>query len=183
MWKSLMLAVLCTGSAGCLPVYSVSNAEPTAKYQLVVENDSTATTGQNIFTWAFKNEKCERSPSGMRLGSKFSNGSSSETDIVSISASQEFAFTAVYVDARFGQNRQCNITGAFMPQQDHIYKAKLIASQNVQACKLGVYDVTTGDEQKIQFSMPEHVCMDSGESALKNGQPLWIGWRINPTSY
>ncbi len=164
--------------SGCASTYSAHRTKPTAEFYLVAENDSKSTTLQNVFLWAFKNTQCEANEYGTRMGSVLSNSSPANTPPHTVVANEPLVFTAVYIDARFAQNRQCAITGEFTPLPNRRYVARLAATNDVGACDLGVYEAREGKQEPLKIEMPEFVCEYGASRKLKNGRPLTTNWRV-----
>lgn len=165
--------------AGCATVYELPADKPAADFQLSVLTDSTAGGSRAINTFMFKNEHCEASEYGARGTPKPVFGDADiAADPVRILAGEKFVFTTFYADGRFAQVRQCGVTGAFVPQPGHRYKALLLVSGDVSACRLGIYDVTSGSDAQIPFSMPPQICELGGKIGRRNGRPLWTDYDI-----
>ena len=178
MKNIVLLSCVVLGASGCLPIYTIPDDRPQAEFVLAAENESKGTTVRNVYTWVFKNEECEKTSHGMRAGSKVLGEKDKTTEPVKILAGEKFVFTSAYIDARFGQNRKCSITGSFVPQPNRKYKALLLVNEQVTACRLGIYDTTGGKEEQVPFVMPGYVCEDGGKTTRLNGQPLWTNWQI-----
>ena len=178
MLKGIFLISATVLLTGCLPMYKLPDSKPSAEFFLDSQNDSHSTTLRTSYVWVFKDDECRRNEFGMRAGSVIKNDAAAGTPRTRILANEKFVFTATYGDARFAQNRQCAVTGSFTPLPSHTYKATLIVENNVSSCRLGVYDVSAGHDEQVEFSMPEHVCSDKGKSEIANGQPLWTNWRV-----
>ncbi len=162
--------------SGCASIYSAPQSKPTSEFYLVAENDSTGTTTQNVYLWAFKNTKCDTSDYGTRMGSVVSNSSPAMTPLQTVVANEPLVFTAVYVDSRFAQNRRCAITGEFTPLPNRRYVARLAVTKDVGACDLGLYDAAAGKQEAISFEMPEFICEYGATRKIKNGRPLRVQW-------
>lgn len=135
-------------------------------------NDSSSTIARNTFGWSFLDDRCGESKYGTQLGGKFGNGAILESPVIKIGADEPFFFTAVYIDGRMGQVRQCNLSAQFLPKSGRRYQATLITQGNVASCKLGIFDVTTSAAERVDFSMPANACV-LGARAQPNGEPIW----------
>ena len=98
-----------------------------------------------------------------------------------IAAAEPFTFTISYMEGRLNGTRQCGVTGTFTPLAGRRYRARLVSVNNVERCDLGVYDVTGGDEQQVDFSMPEKSCLVTMKGQMDNGRPLWTIVRAKTT--
>jgi hypothetical protein len=177
--KELILPIsLLFTVGGCATAYDAKTASKFAGFSLAGRSDSTSTTLRNTYAWAFQDEACNPSKYGTRLGGELGNSANAASSIVQIAADEKFVFTAVYTEARFGQNRECAVTGSFNPIAGHQYKARLITSDAVSTCQLGVYDVTNDAEEQIEFSMPPYACIFNGTSTRHNGRPLWTDFKV-----
>lgn len=145
------------------------------------ESDSTSTMSRNTFAWAFEDESCKLNKNGTRLGGDIHNSATSQSKPIVIPAEAEFVFTAVYIESRFGQTRECALTGKFTPLQSHRYKAKVVSSDSVNQCSLGIYDITNGQDEQVDFSMPPRACMFMSPST-QNGRPLWTDYKVTVTT-
>jgi hypothetical protein len=174
----MRLTGLLVGTVGCVSTYRVPELKPIAQFTATAENDeSPSTTTRSFQVWVYKDESCQPHAYGKRAGWRFDNSTSLTTDPTPIAAGERFLFTAYYSDSRFARNRACAVTGAFTPLASHRYHALLEVEGDVSSCKLGVYDATSGHEERIDMSMPKYVCED-GKASRLNGQPLWLNWEV-----
>jgi len=180
--RKTMIVMCAAGLAGCAAIYQAPASKPTAEFQLASTNDSSGTTSRSIQAWIWKNEECEQSEYGRRSGFKNTNDASIYLDPLRIVAGEKFVFTANYTDARFAQNRRCAITASFMPVAEHRYFALFLVGNDGLSCEVGVYDTTSGKNEKVPFSMPPHLCDGGGKSDRANGQPLTTNWVITNRS-
>lgn len=183
MTKTLISTIGIVFISGCASTYVAPPSKPTAELYLVAENDSASTMLQGVSMWAFKDTECNTNEYGTRMGSITSNHSPAITPSHTVVANEPLVFTAMYIDARPAQNRQCAITGGFTPLPNKRYAARLTVTGDVSACSLGVYDVADGNHEPmpIDLKMPELVCQYGfGAKKLRNGQPLRTQWVVVP---
>lgn len=168
------------GLAGCMSTYKAPSNLPSAEIFSEAETDEGNTISRMVWLEAFQNEECAESDNGIRLGASpsFANTRVTSSPLNVIAAEERFVFTAVYMDNRFGQNRQCSLTGSFLPNQGRRYKVVVKIDDQVTSCGLGLYDVTAGVEQQVEFTMPKYACRGRSKSASINGRPLWTNWRV-----
>ena len=164
---------------GCATSHKVPEGNPTARFSLRAEVDASTTTTRVAYT-LIHDEKCNNHADGVDGGASRNFGSplSIQTDPISISSEKPLYFTANYIDSGFAQNRACSLTGVFNPKTDHTYQARLAVLDNVTACQLGIFDISNGQEEAIEFQMPEHVCTGEGGPKIKNGQAMQLNWKI-----
>jgi hypothetical protein len=158
MSRNLVLIYLFASLAGCASEYRVANDVPTAKFVIANKSDSTGTTVVETYAAAHADEACGANKHGTKIGGDSSVHGGGQTAPARIAANEKFVFTTSYVEARFGQNRSCAITASFMPLADHRYVALIFAKNQVAECSLGVYDVTRGQPEPVQFHLPELAC-------------------------
>ena len=168
------------GLTGCMSTYKAPLNRPNAEIFATAETDESVSNSRMVWLEAFKNEECADSDNGIRLGSSppFANTRITSSPPNAIAAEEKFVFTAVYMDARFAQNRQCSLTGAFIPREARRYKVLVKVDDHVTSCGLGLYDVTTGIEQQVEFTMPKYACRGRTDNAGLNGRPLWTNWQV-----
>jgi hypothetical protein len=162
----LLLLVTVTG---CAPTYSVRPGAPTATLVSHVANDSSGTTVRTFWTSTTNDGSCKDS---LRLHTTLSAGNSYTSEPTTIEAGQRFFVSAVYGDARFGQNRSCAVMASFVPGARRQYKVELQVRDDVRNCSIGIYEVTSGSNDKVPFEMPSHACEDT--IVRTNGRPTWI---------
>ncbi len=182
MSKIIVLICIAFGLTGCVASYIVPDSAAKASFYLAVQSDAESTSLRNISLTVLGDENCKEHQYGTRAGSNIHNVGTAGTDTVKILANEKFVFTAMYVDARFAQNRKCVVTASFVPTEHHTYKALLAVTDDVRACKLGIYDVTSGKDQQLEFSMPKYACDITDLGIRPNGQPLWINWKATVTT-
>ena len=172
--------ILCAAAplSACMSTYQPAQGRQSAQFAAAQENNSTSTTLRNVYAQAFADEGCAASPDGTRLVSKMGNSDSARTDATPIAVGQPFVFSVFYMDARFGENRKCGVTGSFTPQPNRSYLGRISVKDEVRQCSLGVYDITSGTEERVDFNMPAYVCEGRDDSRRPNGRPLWTHWDI-----
>lgn len=181
MWKPTISLSLVALLAGCATAYDARTAPKQASFAVVGASNSSSTTFRNAFAWVFADEECSAGKRGTLIKGEMGNAALPPPRGVPIAAEETFVFTAVYIEARMGQTRQCALTGSFLPMAGHRYTARVVASGEVGQCWLGVYDVTSGTEEKADFSMPPHACQFN-DAKSPNGQPLWTLYRYRFTT-
>jgi len=174
---SLAAAIL---MAGCASTYVAPPSRPSAELYLQGESGPGSTMTRNVYMFALKDTECHKSDYGALLGKSISNEATTRTESARIRADEPFVFTAAYMDARFAQNRACAVTAVFTPKGDHNYAARLVVSQDVTSCELGVYDLTDGTGEPIDLTLPKYVCDYGEQTTRQNGQPLRIQWHVLP---
>ena len=184
MAKPILLSLIAFALSGCMSTYQLPPSAKTADFYLLSESDTPkgSTLSRGTYFWVFKDEYCARSDLGIRSGRKFEDNSVLRTENSKILAGEKFAFTARYVEGRFGQHRTCSVTAAFLPKQDHNYKASLQVRGEVSRCNLEIYDETSGSQQAIEFTKPKFVCLDKGASTVANGRPVWTNVTVTVTT-
>ncbi len=184
MVKPLFVLFIALSLSGCLSMYQVPSSAKTAEFHLQSENDTPkgTTLSRGAYVWAFKDEQCTPSAYGVRTGVTFADENTISTAPTKIVANEKFAFTARYVEGRFAHHRSCSITAAFSPAQDHRYKAMLRVVGEVGACDLALYDITSGVEEAVSVSKPEHLCLTNGVQTTFNGQPIWTDVKVTVTT-
>lgn len=155
--------------AGCISTYQLKDRTKSAELIIAGESNSTSTTYRVLYAQAFQDEDCRPNENGTHLNGKLSHEGS---EPVLILAEADFVFTVRYSEARFSQTRRCAITAKFRPSESHRYKAKLVSLGEVDRCFLSIFDVTTGTDEQVAFTMPAHACTYEADKP-PNGQPQW----------
>jgi len=167
----LISIALCAGIGGCaIKLYTLDAGVPSAQFSMEAGTDSAHTTSRGAQALAHEDLVCARSKHVLELAH---GRIGHRTPAVRIAVGAPFVFSAVYGETGFASEKSCLITASFTPVADHRYLAVLATRDQVAQCGLGIFDITAGDEQRVEFHMPEKNCI--GEP---NGRPTWIHHRI-----
>ncbi|RYY89381.1 MAG: hypothetical protein EOO15_06365 [Chitinophagaceae bacterium] len=165
--------------AGCATSHKVPEGRPTAKLSLTVQVEADSTTTRTAYI-LINDEKCANHVNGVDGGASRNLGSPAiiTTEPVKVAADIPLYFTTNYIDSGFAQNRGCSLTGIFTPKIHHNYQARMAVLDNVATCKLGLFDVSTEQEEVVELRMPEYICTGEGGPRVKNGQAMQLNWKV-----
>ena len=154
--------------------YKIGKQIPGSEFIIDAVSDSEHTTMTTLYAYANGDEKCTQNKHGFSLGSDHTFGHTPSLKAVRIAADESFAFTATYNEARGPQNRVCSLSAAFTPLANRRYLARIVTTDQVDRCDLGIFDVTDGTARPIEFLMPEFVCGKKTPTQHPNGKPaIW----------
>lgn len=168
---AISLALVCSAA---IAGYKIGAKIPGAEFVIDAVSDSEHTTMTTLMAYANGDETCTLNKHGFSLGSDFTSGHTPALKARRIAADERFAFTATYNEARGPQNRVCSLSAAFTPAANRRYLARIVTTDQVGRCDLGIFDVTDGTAVPIEFKMPEFVCGKKTPTNHPNGKPaIW----------
>ena len=178
---SLLIIPLINFSCAVGTTYVHDKEKPKAYISLKGINDSTGTNMRRSDILLFKNLDCDLLESGTNAGFIVENSTEHYTPSTIIPANKRLTVTFHYMDIKGSTNRSCDITGEFVPIENHKYTARVKILNNVKNCSLYFFDETKYNQQ-VQMFYPEHSCFVTGSSkkrGYKNGQPVHITTTYN----
>jgi hypothetical protein len=152
--------------------YKIGANLPGADFVIDAVSDSEHTTMTTLNAYSNGDENCTQNKHGFSLGSDHTFGHAPALKVRRIAADERFAFTATYNEARGPQVRMCSLSAAFTPAADRRYLARIVTTDQVDRCDLGIFDVTDGTARPIDFKMPEFVCGKKTPTQQPNGKPV-----------
>ena len=168
LWKNIqmnklvlitLITILCTGCKASM--YKAPIGSQTASLEL---NTDTVP----VIVQHFKNEQCDRDPSGVRLA--FLNngiyGSDKNGVVKKIAANETFVMSFLYDAHMISLNKTCHITISFLPQENQSYKVNYYV--DFKECHLQVLK---------QTKIGNKVTYKAEKSVKKLEKNCWDGWK------
>lgn len=176
--KFQLLCAATLVTAGCVSTEIMVPSGASAELAMDLEsNSSGGGMGQHWHVWKYQDSMCQAEEKAVRIARKRKN---KPMEILHLPADQPITLAFWYIEANFGQNRECSYTWTFTPKAGEKYRARLAVSPAVH-CNASISDNAGAP---VEMLSPENSCVIGlyGQR-IRNGEPATISYKANVQRY
>ena len=178
LMKFQLLCITVLFVSGCASTEITAPSATTAELAMDIESRSSGGgIGQNWHVWKYQDATCQTTEKGVRVARKRKDR---PMESIHLPAGRPITLAFWYIEADFGQNRECSYTWTFTPQMGETYRAKLDVSPRVQC----LATLTDAAGATVETTNPENSCVIGVyRQRVRNGEPATIKYKINVQHY
>ncbi len=168
MLKSLAFLFATAALAGCAGPQALPVKGPASTLAIHLSSDSVDTSMKTWRIFKFDDASCVADSDGTLIAKQILGNSGGQLEPIRLPADENITIGFGYIEARFGQSRQCSHTLTFRPQANQSYAAHFAVVGNSNDCSVALRD---GQERIVATSTPARSCvLGLLKDKLPNGQ-------------
>lgn len=178
MMKWQWLCLLALATCGCVSTEVLAPKGPAAELAMDIESHSTGGgLGRHWNVWKYEDSACRDPEKGVRVAHK-RKGKPMES--LHLPAEQPITLALWYIEANYGNNRECSYTWTFTPKTGEHYRARLAVSRDIH-CNVTLVDAAGAP---VDVSTPENSCvLGVYGKRIPNGEPAIITYEVRVVPY